>query len=174
MKKRLFSLGILAIALVFGMTAIGCEEEEPPFSYEKTTYSGNGHSYAIFNETITWTEAKKYCEKLDGHLATITSQEEQDFIETLLSNKKNNKNVYWLGGYAADGSWHWVTGESFTSYNNWNHDNWTTLTYSYEDKLQIYRVENPASVALFGEWEDDTNEGQESFYKDTGFICEWE
>lgn len=57
------------------------------------------------------------------HLATITSQAEQDFLETLFSD--NDQREYWLGGYqvppnepvAGDG-WSWVTGET------WNYDNW--------------------------------------------------
>ena len=37
----------------------------------------DGHKYEIFRETLTWEEAKAACEAKGGHLATITSQEEQ-------------------------------------------------------------------------------------------------
>jgi len=173
MVNKKILLGILVLVLVFGMTVVGCEEEKPSFSYEKTTYNENGHSYAIINEITTWNEAKSYCEGLKGHLATITSQGEQTFIENLLKRKENNKNLYWLGGYATNGTWRWVTGEPFTSYNNWNESH-STLTLSNEDKLQIYRAENPGFGGLLGEWEDDINEGTTSFYQNVGFICEWD
>jgi hypothetical protein len=134
-----------------------------------TVYSGNGHSYEVINQTMTWTEAKRYCERLDGYLATITSSGEQTFIENLLA-REGNKNMYWLGGYTTGGfRYQWVTGEPFT-YTNWSPE---ALRNSHEDKLMIYRVPNPVYRGQFGMWEDDTNEGQESFYKNTGFICEW-
>ncbi len=43
------------------------------------------HKYSVFNSPMTWIEAKAYCESLCGHLATITNQEEQDIIFSLLS-----------------------------------------------------------------------------------------
>ncbi|WP_461257232.1 lectin-like protein, partial [Treponema sp. R80B11-R83G3] len=138
-----------------------------------TLYSGNGHAYEVINQTMSWTDAKLYCEKLEGHLATITSAGEQKFIENLLSGEGNNKNMYWLGGYTTGGfKYQWVTGEPFV-YANWNQRGNATLTQRHEDKMQIYRVPHP-SYGQFGNWEDDTNEGQESFFKNTGFICEWE
>jgi TolB-like protein len=137
-----------------------------------TLYNTNGHSYELFNQTMGWTEAKRYCERLDGYLATITSTGEQTFIENLLT-RDGSKNMYWLGGYTTGGfRYQWVTGEPFT-YNNWRQGS-GTLTNSHEDKLMIYRVPNPTYGGRFGMWEDDTNDGQESFYQNTGFICEWE
>lgn len=40
----------------------------------------NGHYYKVFNESLTWYEAENACETMGGHLVTITSQEEQDFV----------------------------------------------------------------------------------------------
>jgi hypothetical protein len=143
-----------------------------PKTKQGIIYNGNGHSYELFNQTMGWTDAKRYCERLGGYLATITSPQEQTFIENLLT-RGGNKNMYWLGGYTTGGfRYQWVTGESFV-YNNWNSGS-GTLRNNHEDKLMIYRVDNPAYGGRFGLWEDDTNEGQETFYKNTGFICEWE
>ena len=33
----------------------------------------NGHSYKLFNDGMTWEDAKTYCESLGGHLAVITT-----------------------------------------------------------------------------------------------------
>lgn len=47
----------------------------------------NGHYYQVFGETLKWSEAKKLCEDQGGHLITITSQEEHDFIQSTLSQQ---------------------------------------------------------------------------------------
>ncbi len=51
-----------------------------------------------------------------GYLATITSQGEQDFLNSL---NPGNVNA-WLGGtdLNTEGTWEWATGEAF-SYTNW-------------------------------------------------------
>ncbi len=46
----------------------------------------NGHTYYLYTG-YTWQEAKDYCESVGGHLATITSQEEMDFIVNDLESK---------------------------------------------------------------------------------------
>lgn len=43
-----------------------------------------GNTYQIFDLNMTWTEAKEYCEEIGGHLVTITSEEEQANINSLL------------------------------------------------------------------------------------------
>lgn len=46
---------------------------------------------------------------MGGHLATITSAEEQSFLEGLNSNNTR----LWIGGYCDDDlNWHWTTGEA--------------------------------------------------------------
>ena len=89
-------------------------------------YSGNGHYYALISVPggITWENAKNAAQSLsysgvNGHLATITSQDESDFIVDKLYPTYN-----WIGGFQPDGSeepaggWQWITGESW-SYINW-------------------------------------------------------
>ena len=49
----------------------------------KTTAGENDHRYQVFDTSMRWTEAEEYCESLGGHLVTITSEEEQKFIECL-------------------------------------------------------------------------------------------
>ena len=123
---------------------------------------------------MTWTNAKAYCEGLGGHLATITSAEEQAFIEQLLL--VGQKNQYWLGGTdeQQEGVWTWVTGEPW-SYTNWDPgqpDNYHGL----EDYLQIYNKANGIrfkwnDIPVDNAYSGDPN----SFYIDNiGFICEWE
>ena len=51
------------------------------------TSSFNGQKYQIIEGRMTWTEAEAYCEGKGGHLATITSKEEQEYILNLNSSK---------------------------------------------------------------------------------------
>lgn len=136
-----------------------------------------GHRYQVFDESMTWTEAKAYCESLGGYLATITSEEENTFITDILKN--GERNVYWIGGYKDDNIWHWVTGEEF-NYTHWARCQPDNNTASGgEDKLQIYRNSNPVvSGNGLGAWNDLNDSGtcgNQSFFglKNHGFICEW-
>lgn len=47
----------------------------------RLVWQNNGHSYQRFENTLTWSEAKTYCELQGGHLATITSRK-----KTILSS----------------------------------------------------------------------------------------
>lgn len=44
----------------------------------------NNHIYSLYNDTLTWEEAKVHCEEIGGHLVTITNKEEQNVITDLL------------------------------------------------------------------------------------------
>ena len=99
--------------------------------------SYNGHSYKLFDDSMTWQEAKDYCESLGGHLVTITNKGEQKFIENLLQDI-GSRSRYWLGGYRDDNNdWQWVTKEKF-KYTNWyspyQPDNYKDI----ENFLEIY------------------------------------
>jgi hypothetical protein len=93
---------------------------------------GNGHYYeaVLVPGGITWDDANAAAEAKGGHLATITSAAENQFVYNLVAGDDRywifDSNAYgpWLGGYQPAGSpepaggWIWVTGESF-SYTNW-------------------------------------------------------
>ncbi len=48
----------------------------------KLVNPANGHSYQRFDTALNWTLAKTACAALGGHLATITSQAENDWVYT--------------------------------------------------------------------------------------------
>lgn len=90
-------------------------------------WDGNGHTYEVItgDETITWDEARALAEAMGGHLATMTSAAENDFVASLVTLYGfGNRERYWLGGYQTNlddepfGSWAWVTGEVW-DYTNW-------------------------------------------------------
>lgn len=145
---------------------------------KKPTQVSEQHTYKLFSDMgITWTEAKEYCEGLGGHLATITSASEQEYINSLLSDSSSN--CYWLGGYYENSCWNWVTGEAF-SYENWaaNEPNDENNSESY---IHLFGQEwtGGYGVKNIGEWNDAGNSGAGyawDFYEleNFGFICEWD
>lgn len=67
----------------------------------------NGHYYQwVEEEDISWEDAKSGAEDLGGYLATIRSQQENDFI------RDNLQAEGWIGASdaAEEGIWRWVTG----------------------------------------------------------------
>ena len=79
---------------------------------QQTNY--NGHSYYRSTGSMTWTSAKQACINMGGHLVTITSAAENNFVF-------NTWPSGWIGftDESVEGQWRWVTGESVT-YTNWN------------------------------------------------------
>lgn len=134
----------------------------------------NGHYYQVFDESLDWFAAKAKCEELGGHLVTITSKEEQEFIDKLLVDK--TKSNYWLGATdeEVEGNWEWITGEDF-KYTNWNINEPSNTEYikgEYENYLHI-------STDVDNRWNDRYFDGGERVYGGVGiayfgFICEWE
>ncbi|MBR4726282.1 MAG: hypothetical protein IK080_00150 [Clostridia bacterium] len=137
----------------------------------------NGHRYQLIDQGMTWTEAKAYCEKLGGHLVTITSQEEQNVIEQMIQH--GSKNLYWAGGEKVGDSFVWITGEAWT-YSHWAPGQPNNYKGSGgEDCLNIYKEYNPGDDGSFGQWNDLNKDGTASTQSyfgvaNIGFICEWE
>lgn len=104
-------------------------------------WAGNGHYYEAIAADIDWIDAKNISESLSymgvsGHLATITSQEEQAWAWSNLGNPFR----YLLGAsdYETEGVWKWVTGETW-SYTNWKPNEPNSGNGFYEeDALSFY------------------------------------
>jgi hypothetical protein len=87
----------------------------------------NGHWYQAVRiaGTVTWPEARRVAETLfhqayRGHLVTITSAAENQFVISLVNSLPGGPFDWWLGGFqdtsAPDyrepgGGWRWITGE---------------------------------------------------------------
>ena len=127
------------------------------------TSTFEGKKYELYNLSLPWVEAYKFCEQKGGHLVTITSSDEQKFVnDNLLS--KTSKAYIWIGATDSlyEGNWKWITGETM-SYTCW--DSGEPNNYNDEDYLLIYKSTK--------KW----NDGQDSC-KSTGdsysFICEYD
>ncbi|MBX7134583.1 MAG: putative Ig domain-containing protein [Fimbriimonadaceae bacterium] len=93
-----------------------------------TQWSGNGHWYkaVVVPGGITQPTAKAAAEAMGGHLATLTSAAENDFVFGLIDsppywNHLANGVGPWIGARSASSpaySWAWLSGEPWT-YTNW-------------------------------------------------------
>jgi len=111
---------------------------------------------------MRWTKARDYCASLKGHLVTIGSKAEDDFVYHLNPNS-------WLGlsDDIQEGKWQWVTGEPLI-YINWAQDG------GEPDNCAHGCGGHPA----YYEEEDYAHFG-EPYWNDWGdvestFVCEWE
>lgn len=126
----------------------------------------NGHHYKIYNDGMTWSDAKTFCENLGGHLVTITDANEQTVVANLLY-EKGSKNSYWLGGFKdSNNRWKWITCE------NWSYSNWADGEPNGSgDYLQMYTEQ----VNTNGRWDDTPTTGSIGIsIQQHGLICEWD
>ncbi|MHA2157214.1 MAG: right-handed parallel beta-helix repeat-containing protein, partial [Candidatus Hodarchaeales archaeon] len=73
------------------------------------------HVYQLIRESMTWTEAQTFCEDIQGHLVTISSNEENLIVQSLIDGM-----TAWIGytDEENEGTWAWITGES-KNFSNW-------------------------------------------------------
>ncbi len=122
---------------------------------------GNGHYYQLAYSPAIWSEAKSNAEvvtyigekgnlAMKGHLATITSEDENTFILNAFKTKGFNSSS-WIGGFQPPesseptGDWRWVTGEPW-EFTNWNRTE--PNDSAGEDCLAINLTDYP------GQWAD--------------------
>merc|ERR1711976_1025132 len=97
------------------------------------TYNGLCYDY-ISEEKLNFFDAEYYCAvNHDGHLAAITSLEEDNFIRAKLLDLYDEFDDMsqtidiWIGGVKQGANFVWTSGEQWT-YNNWGKgqpDNWS-------------------------------------------------
>jgi hypothetical protein len=117
-----------------------------------------GHAYRHYPEHLTWQEAKEFCEKLGGHLATITSREEGQFVCTLFPAPKEIGPWIGLSWDIKGREWKWVTGEPV------KHSNWAPTEPNHMD------AEHWVEIAPRGIGEHWNNVGGGR----RPFLCEWD
>lgn len=118
----------------------------------KNTVKFGGHEYALINEKATWHVAKKRCEEMGGHLATLETVAESN---SLLELVKQTKESTWIGATdeEEEGVWKWVTGAKVQI--DFHPDN------GYG--AQHFMLYWPS----FGTWDDGS-------YDRCNYICEWD
>jgi len=140
---------------------------------------GNGHWYKRVEATdITWQAARQACEALQGHLATVNSSAEQNWLFAQFVNGQATcspaswatPRAVWIGLYQDTaspsysepaGGWRWVTNEPFT-FANWSPG-------------EPNNVDFPANYAGMygnGAWDDTPNDA--GIYCHAGYLIEWD
>lgn len=133
----------------------------------KDTFVFNGHRYQVVLETLTWTDAKKWCEDRGGYLAILDSKPEHTAVRNaLLAYQKANAQR--LGSFEvyigarrdpATKKWSWVNNTPML-YSDW-HPHFP-LGEANRDFVCL-----SAENGRFGnKWDDVTP----NFY----FLCEWD
>jgi hypothetical protein len=124
---------------------------------------GNGNWYKRIswpfakNGPQWWPIARAEAEAVGGHLATITSHAENEFVRPLVTDGQFN--VYLIGGHKVDGQWRWVTGEA------WDYSNWYPGEPNNATGNEIFL----ATWVTPGTWNDVWPE-----YQGGGYVVEWE
>ncbi|MCW9024267.1 MAG: PEP-CTERM sorting domain-containing protein [Gammaproteobacteria bacterium] len=134
---------------------------------------GELHQYGVvYMAQTTWQEAHNYLaagNQGEGwHLATITSAEEQSFMQTnLLQYTTGHK--FWLGGWqelnalTPDLDWNWVTNEA------WDYTNWGRIQPDdYDGREQRWLA---TTDLLNWHWDDQTID-MNSSTRISGFFIE--
>ena len=94
---------------------------------------------------LSWNAADDLATAAGGHLATITSEEEDDWV---IANQVRNFYKTWLGGFQPEGTgepnqgWEWVTGEAW-NYTNWSPGGEPNNSGGEEDYLQYNDIFPP-------------------------------
>jgi tetratricopeptide (TPR) repeat protein len=141
------------------------DDRTSPKSSVFTAADGTKHYYRIYKGVHTWVEAKAFCEVLGGHLATVTTPEENEFVYRFMRSCGYLTAYFGLSDEKRTGNWVWVTGEPYV-YKNWRkgqpsrsaHERYGMYFYKHTD----------------GTWNDS------HFYElvkvDPGcsYICEWD
>ena len=77
--------------------------------------------YYFFEEPLNWTAAENSCQRLQGHLTSITSAFQNYFLLSEIQEVWSNTVAsVWIGGRAQSntGVWSWGDGKPFV-YQNW-------------------------------------------------------
>jgi len=126
---------------------------------------GNDHWYDAVLFSSPWTVASAQAQTqthigIQGHLGTLTSAEENQFIWDTFSSLWGTGYGFWLGGFQTntnsepDGNWAWVTGEAW-SWTHWapgqpDNDN----SGGAEDYLHFMRTNDSFYSQYPGYWND--------------------
>ena len=138
----------------------------------------SGHMYWLSDDPCSWTVAVERCEQMGGHLVTVTTEEELNFISALIQS--GTKPFYWLGASdeERESNWTWVTGETWNdNIAQWS-ENQPDNSGGNEHYLEVDRAT--------GKWNDLSDGGPLTIYMDgedfiksqprpdIGYICEWD
>ncbi|MCB1279735.1 lectin-like protein, partial [Prosthecobacter sp.] len=133
-------------------------QPSPPPSDLKSAavHTFGGHRYLLVEEHLNWKDAKAHAEREGGHLATVTTKEEHEWLLQTFGMKLRAAGGFAYLGATLDrstGTWRWITGEPF------EFTAWGTPPNGTETLLALTR----------GGWDDLTNPNRKG-----SCIIEWD
>ncbi len=150
---------LLAAALIFVLMRSGTQ-----MTIHESKKSGR---YEVIKASMTWEDARIYCESRGGCLASISNRAEMDEVTALLESA--GIRTAWLGAdnRNSSGGFQWLDGKPFEfavwavgEPNNYGGN---------EHFLMLYQKAGQGWV-----WNDSSEKGLVSFDQDScGFVCEW-
>ena len=163
------SLGSFSYAKRMGIERISAgqlrDDATSPLSETFIAPDGTAHRYRMFKGVHRWVEAEAFCRALGGHMATLTSEEENQFVHSFMWNEGFTTAYFGLEDEERDHTWEWVSGEP-VEYTNWDPGE---PSYSGRERYGMYFYKHTT-----GTWNDA------HFYEDAevdpgcSFICEWD
>lgn len=148
----------------------------PAEPLSKDKYVLDGHTYALYDadyyDLNSYNAVRQFCNQQGGYLAVINSQEENDFIFNMVTEKSDKTAFFGYSDKDAEGNWTWGSGSS-------NYENWTRTDdvfqpdngYNYEgdEDYAEFNYEKGTDCPNDGTWNDAP------FRENTDlFICEWD
>uniref|UniRef100_M4A2Y4 C-type lectin domain-containing protein n=1 Tax=Xiphophorus maculatus TaxID=8083 RepID=M4A2Y4_XIPMA len=75
----------------------------------------DGRCFLYVKVKMSWAKAERLCLSLDGHLASMRSTNEYNFIRELIVTESGRDTQTWVGGFdsAEEGTWMWSDGSKF-------------------------------------------------------------
>ena len=121
MRKILLILFFSQMTLVFLSCSNKTERVPPEISGFVYKGSHNDHLYYISENELTWDEADSIISNTEGHMVTISSSAENEFLLKILDEVTDAPNNGWIGLTDRDneGEFKWVNNESL-AFTNWN------------------------------------------------------
>jgi hypothetical protein len=174
MRFRKLVSALLCISVIIGAVpffSIASFAEDEIFEY---AVKYNGNYYKAFDFRMSWDEARQRCEQYGGHLVTINSPEEDNFVYNYLITK----GIYgaWIGAENDGSEWHWVTGETFDYRNFADSESPGLETGDEICSIPIYNIQGVRT--MYGMYFDDYLDGKWHIYNEETltypYICEWE
>ena len=128
--KRPF-IDILNIPLsACDLTFTGCNQNDGWQGFNK-------YCYKLTQDLKTWNNAMTDCVAIGSNLVTIHSEEEQDFVWSIIPVNVD----IWMGGndIATEGDWVWEDGKPWGVYTKWHPGEPNDANYA-EDCLTMYQA----------------------------------
>ncbi|XP_025757923.1 lactose-binding lectin l-2-like isoform X2 [Oreochromis niloticus] len=119
----------------------------PPF-----WYSFNGRCYKYVATHMTWAEAELYCVSQRANLVSIYSDQEEEFVKSLIKNFDHAEGRTWIGlsDIHKEGRWMWSDGcaVSFVYWHTGQPDNAGTIEHCVHTNYSNLKKWNDYSCSL--------------------------